>query len=1733
MGLNDTIERTINFNIRGAVDASLAGNLKQLQNLDGKRINVKVDADTSSAETQINKISANPVKVPISGDFAQFHKDVRASQKIIDAERTRLMGLEQEAYRLERKLDKFDSATASSREVEKLANRIDELSEKAWTLKEDLSDDSINLVAVDNLNSRVSSLIDNFEEAKASWSNLHEAVSTPVQSTALETVATQANNASTAIENVATKYQQLMGMLSKTSAIGGAVDASRMLPSGDRYSNNPSYAYVNQFGNASAQAGFGNWGTGENYYDKGAWHSRVRGGKYNVNAQEAHIIYVDQNGNVSFSPYSSPIKALPAGSSNDEYIRGEAHHGGIEDHTDEIIDFLENGGSSGGGNGGGSGGSGDTGLPQLGKQKGFFENVLGTSLGKYITRLATYQMVSGAIYGTVQAFKDALGTMKEVDSELASIQKVTDFTADQMAEIEEGAYSVASQYGVSAQEYLESVSAFAKAGYKDLADDLGELAIKTQLVGDVTAETANKFLLAVDAAWKMGGSTEDLSRVLDEANVVENNYATSIDKLAQGMPNVASVASMAGMSAEETIAALGTITAVTQQSGTKASTALRALILNIMKDTTTEVEEGVTVTKEQISTLDEVLQTYAYDAIQAAQATGEIVNPMEVVAALAKAYQENKISDRDLAKIEMALGGKLRTNQLDALLKNFGMYEEMMGKIAESAGSADKEIGIMLDTWEAKAKILKNTWTEFVSKTISTDIFKGMLDGATKLLKVIGDLGTVLEAVGGILAAKFFVALPEFSVKLAASIANIGTLIKGLGAGGIAGGITAIAALAATGTLIGIQRYRKGLEDAATTAAETAKASAQQRDEIISLVGAYEEAASGSEAQAQASAKLAEALGLEGDAVNTLAEDYEKLTAAKAAQSTVDASDALAAAEDALVAQNKFSWKLGVVAFDASMRNKEIDDIINRNLKDFSSEVDFENGLGVYRTSRDANIREILDFYNALEKTINEVKEAEQGLEVEDQKAISRSAKMKSLLSTYEQLTENVTGYRDAYKGWFESRLTETYFEARSNGFLDTQEQFDSYRETLEEIYKREEDLAIAQETLDKMFPQFSGYIDEATAALAEEEAQLASTTSAIDRYKKAMGSGEGSKGEKDDNFNTVAGAFATMQKEAKKKRYGSNAFQESASLVLGEDYIEKHGRDRALERMNELNKMGLFKEGSAGQGLYNLISQSENAEKVAEGYYQIAGGLAEVKKNADGTFDFNITDDPEGVLKVANALEISATSLLSIAQAAGVFDPNIDVDALQELINKIDDIDAKVKDEKKLLFSTNDTEVIGQIDEVQKKAEETAKQYVMDFLANLTLSFSGDASNNFGKGGHGGGGGMTYEKQATGTSNFKGGLTWVNDEAGGFNPELIETGGKSFFVNGGRPALVSLPKGTIIHNATETRKLFASDFMEVPHFKDGIEGNGIPLGLRERSGRVAGVGNGKGSAGSKDWWEKLQQYMEDLLEKAGDALDKQLEAIDAELFYLQYGKEVSEKATKLEEARMDLLEAEQELINAQTERTVRYFNAETGQWEWMADQKDILKAQEDLADKQKDYLKAQYDYLEDVWEDLKDDIQKAIDGKKDVNIANVLKQMMKSKAGGLTGNVEGVIGDLLNLITALSNGTALDTYDSGGIASGLGYMYKATKADEVVLNGGLSNAILSPKRSQQFADFTSSLERMFGMASMMERPQSRMGWSTNDNHSTNVYMNGIKIGSDMLNRPLSEVLSVLPIYCN
>nr|DAG32318.1 MAG TPA: minor tail protein [Caudoviricetes sp.] len=391
---------------------------------------------------------------------------------------------------------------------------------------------------------------------------------------------------------------------------------------------------------------------------------------------------------------------------------------------------------------------------QSAKETSGFAGMMGDSLANVVGKMAAWQLLGSAISGAVNAFKDALDTMKSVDDEMVTIRKVTGATTEELQKIEAQAYKTASAYGVAADEYLNSVSAFSRAGYGDQASALAELATKTQIVGDTDAKTAQQFLLSVDAAYKYQGSIESLSRVLDGANEIDNKYATSIEKIAEGLGKVAPIASQAHVGVDELTAAIGTITAVTQRSGTEAATALRALFLNIIGDTKTEIDEGVTWTTGEIAGLRDLIKVYAKDAYDLAQATGEVINPMKAIEGLSKSMKDGLLSEQELMEMVSDIGGKLRTSQLLALIQNWDMYQSMLGDYANSIGSADKEVENALDSWSRKTEILKNQWTEFIGHMVETDTIKSALDGLIGLVEFLdSDMGKLVITAGLLAAA--------------------------------------------------------------------------------------------------------------------------------------------------------------------------------------------------------------------------------------------------------------------------------------------------------------------------------------------------------------------------------------------------------------------------------------------------------------------------------------------------------------------------------------------------------------------------------------------------------------------------------------------------------------------------------------------------------------------------------------------------------------------------------------------------------------------------------------------------------------------------------------------------------------------------------------------------------------------------------------------------------------------
>lgn len=459
--------------------------------------------------------------------------------------------------------------------------------------------------------------------------------------------------------------------------------------------------------------------------------------------------------------------------------------------------------------------------------------------------------------------KSAYEEIKAIDDQLVVVRRVSGATNQQLEAMSKNALKVAQNYGVSASKYLSGVADFTRAGYRDQAEGLAELSVKLQRAGDVSSDVANQYLLAIDKAYGLNGNIQALTAAMDGANQIGNEYATNVGEISAGIGKLATIASTAHVGIDELTAALGTVTAVTQRSGTEAATALRAIFLNIMGDTTTEIEDGAKWTAGEIEGLRQVLEIYAPEVVRAAEATGTLIDPMEAIGALAKSYQDGILTESKLFSMVSDIGGKLRTNQLMVLIKNWDMYESMLNTYANAAGSIDREVGNSLDSITVKTEQLRMSWVALVNDTVSTGMIKGILDSLNRTVQSVGNLGTALSIVLGLVTALKAQRLATLLGGLfhwnGSTVESATGTIRGIGT-----------AVTAVGLLISavnsyVNDYKAELESAQKEAVASGQKAAASSTEIFKLYESYITAKQGSEEYTTALIALAEALGLTAD----------------------------------------------------------------------------------------------------------------------------------------------------------------------------------------------------------------------------------------------------------------------------------------------------------------------------------------------------------------------------------------------------------------------------------------------------------------------------------------------------------------------------------------------------------------------------------------------------------------------------------------------------------------------------------------------------------------------------------------------------------------------------------------------------------------------------------------------------------------------------------------------------
>ncbi len=345
-------------------------------------------------------------------------------------------------------------------------------------------------------------------------------------------------------------------------------------------------------------------------------------------------------------------------------------------------------------------------------------------------------------------FQKSLKTIKLNDELITEISKSSNSTKKELDELVNSAFQTASKYGQPSSDYLTAIQEMNRSGfYGEAGKALGELSLKAQAAGNLSADTAQKYLLAASAAYDYKGSIQQLSTVLDGQNAITNAHSVDLETMASATTRAGSVAANAGVKIEELSAMIATISARTKETGEETGTGIMSLLENLQNVSSNTIVD--TLNKANAS------MTETVNGIE------RLRNPIEILKDLAKTY--NSLNDSDPLKSEITtnIGEEYHANQLSALLSGWDMYEKMLKTYAEGTGSADIEVQKTAGSLSGRLNTLQNSWDSLVNTITDKEalkdgisLFDGLINTAEKLIDVFNVIPVAFAGITAFKTAK-------------------------------------------------------------------------------------------------------------------------------------------------------------------------------------------------------------------------------------------------------------------------------------------------------------------------------------------------------------------------------------------------------------------------------------------------------------------------------------------------------------------------------------------------------------------------------------------------------------------------------------------------------------------------------------------------------------------------------------------------------------------------------------------------------------------------------------------------------------------------------------------------------------------------------------------------------------------------------------------------------------------
>lgn len=368
------------------------------------------------------------------------------------------------------------------------------------------------------------------------------------------------------------------------------------------------------------------------------------------------------------------------------------------------------------------------------------------SIAQYLISMAGYQEI-------IQQVRKGIQYVKEIDSALTELKKVTDETDETYAQFLKTASQVGSEIGSTIADFTNATADFARLGYSiSEATELAKAASVYKNVGDGIENVAQATESIISTMKAFGIEAEDSMEIVDKFNEVGNNFAISSTGIGEALQRSASALYESGNTIDESIALITAANSVVQNPE-QVGTALKTLSLRLRgaKVELEEAGEDVDGMATSVSSLQEKLLALTHGKVNIMADATTFKNTTQILREMSTAWED--MTDIERASALELMGGKRQANILASIIKNYDTVDNVIETSLNSQNSAYEENIKWMDSIEGKVTKFTNTVQTMWKNELGSDAIKTVVDIGTALVKVVDLLGVIPTSLGAIVGA--------------------------------------------------------------------------------------------------------------------------------------------------------------------------------------------------------------------------------------------------------------------------------------------------------------------------------------------------------------------------------------------------------------------------------------------------------------------------------------------------------------------------------------------------------------------------------------------------------------------------------------------------------------------------------------------------------------------------------------------------------------------------------------------------------------------------------------------------------------------------------------------------------------------------------------------------------------------------------------------------------------------